>query len=270
MTSLKRAEIFEKLQTDILRLQGFKQLPALGIDLTLGPILDAFPNTCFPVGAVHEFLSSRPEDSAATTGFITGLLSCLMKTGGVSVWIGSNRSIFPPALRHFGIQPDRMIFLNLHNEKDILWSMEEALRCGVLAAVVAETSDLSFTTSRRLQLAVEQSNVTGFVLRRNARKLDTTASICRWRITSLPGVPIAIGTGDNFPGIGFPQWRVELLRVRNGRPGVWDVSWMNGEFHSVLHFPADTYSSRETRDEVSSTSASQSSSAPSTKHRKAG
>lgn len=40
--------------------------------------------------------------------------------------------------------------------------MEEALKCGGLAAVVGEVQDISFTASRRLQLAVEQSGVTGF------------------------------------------------------------------------------------------------------------
>jgi protein ImuA len=37
-----------------------------------------------------------------------------------------------------------------------------------LAAVVAEIQELSFMTSRRLQLATEQSGVTGFMLRHYA------------------------------------------------------------------------------------------------------
>lgn len=230
MISVKRADIVEKLQTEILRLQGFKPSTGIHANLGLGPILEAFPNGCFPLGAVHEFLSPRPEDMAATTGFIMGLLSPLMNNGGASVWVGSTCTVFPPGLRHFGVQPDRVIFLDLHNEKDILWALEEALKCGALSAVVGEMSNLSFTNSRRLQLAVEQSKVSGFVVRTNSTKVSTTACVSRWKITPLPGIHV-----DELPGIGYPQWRVELLRVRNGRPGVWNVSWMNGAFHPVLH-----------------------------------
>jgi protein ImuA len=64
--------------------------------------------------------------------------------------------------------------------------VEEALRCNRLAAVVAEIGELSFTASRRLQLAVEQSRVTGFILRLKPRNLTSTACVTRWRVTSLP------------------------------------------------------------------------------------
>lgn len=224
MIALKKADIFAELQSDILRLQGFKSANSPAVDLGLGTITDAFPNATFPLAAVHEFLSTRTEDSAATSGFIAGLLSPLMGGNGTSLWISSSRTLFPPALKSFGIQPDRFIFIDLQKEKDVLWAMDEALKCGALAAVVGEMKDISFTASRRLQLAVEQSQVTGFILRNNIRKLNTTACASRWKITQLPSELI-----DNLPGIGFPKWRVELLRIRNGKQGVWDFQWMNGK-----------------------------------------
>src|SRR6185295_4002051 len=85
-----------------------------------------------------------------------------------------------------------------------------------------------------------QSRVTGFVLRSNfsrprsaegfakamqAGSLNTTACVSRWNITPLPGEII-----DDLPGVGFPKWRVELSRIRNGRSGIWDIAWMNGKF----------------------------------------
>jgi protein ImuA len=243
MIPLKRADIFSELQTAILRLEGFKTVNSTAVDLGLGVIKNSFPNASFPLGAVHEFLSAREEDSAATSGFIAGLLSSLMGSSGTTLWISSSRTLFPPALKSFGIQPDRIIFLDLQREKDVLWSMDEALKCGALSAVVGEMKEVSFTASRRLQLAVEQSQVTGFILRHNSRNPNTTACVSRWKITSLPSrpVPIAIGSYregamDELPGIGFPQWRVELLRIRNGRSGVWDIKWMDGRFHPVNKF----------------------------------
>ena len=38
----------------------------------------------------------------------------------------------------------------------MLWVIEEALKCEGLAAVIGEIKELSFTQSRRLQLAVEK------------------------------------------------------------------------------------------------------------------
>lgn len=225
---VKRAEIIQELQTDILRLQGFKPADNATIDIGLGPIKDALPNASFPLGAVHEFISEHTEDAAATSGFIAGLLAPLMQGGGAAVWISCSRTVFPPALKAFGIHPERFIFIDLQKEKDILWVMEEALKCAALSAVIAEVRDVSFTASRRLQLAVEQSRVTGFILRRNGQKLNTTACVSRWRIRSLPSEPV-----DDLPGVGLPQWRVELLRIRNGKAGIWDIRWAEGKF-----FPA--------------------------------
>ncbi|MBL0743551.1 ImuA family protein [Chryseolinea lacunae] len=236
MVPLNKADAFAALQMDILRLQGFKSSKGSAVDVGLGPILHAFPKATFPVGAVHEFLASQCEEAAATSGFVAGLLSALMGPFGTALWISASRTLFPPALKTFGIQPDRFVFVDLQKEKDVLWAMDEALKCGALTAVVGEVHDISFKASRRLQLAVEQSQVTGFVLRNNARKPGTTACVSRWQITPLPSDPV-----DDLPGVGFPQWKVELLRIRNGKPGVWDLQWTNGRFqqvykpHSVSH-----------------------------------
>jgi|SRR5688572_14554503 protein ImuA len=226
--STEKANIISQLQRDILLLQGFKPRNSTAVDMGLGLIKDAFPNASFPLGAVHEFLSMGTEDLAATSGFIAGLLAPLMKSGGTSLWISSARKLFPPALKSFGIQPDRFIFIDLQREKHVTWAMEEALKCGALTAVIGELQEISFTSSRRLQLAVEQSQVTGFILRSNPRKVNTTACVSRWKITSL----ISETTGD-LPGIGFPHWKVELLRIRNGKSGSWEVKWQDGRFQTL-------------------------------------
>lgn len=228
MISASRVDILAKLQAEVLRLQGFKSIGNPTLDPGLGAIAEAFPNKSFPLGAVHEFLSSTKEDNAATIGFVSGLLSSIMSSNGTALWISSSRTLFPPALKNFGIDPHRFIFIDLKKEKDVAWVMNEALKCGALSAVVGEVREIDFTASRRLQLAVEQSQVTGFVLRHNYRKQNTTACVSRWKITSLPSESI----GD-LPGIGFPQWRVELLRIRNGKPGTWDIRWTKGKFQPV-------------------------------------
>ncbi|MGZ8510953.1 MAG: ImuA family protein [Chitinophagaceae bacterium] len=224
-----KANIIAQLQKDILPLQGFKStLNSTTIDVGLGAINIAFPNELFPLGAVHEFICRGPEDASASGGFIAGILSKLMLSGGVCLWISSSRTMFPPALKLFCIEPDKIIFVDLHKEKDALWAMEEALKCDGLAAVVGEMQQLNFMVSRRLQLAVEQSRVTGFILRINPRNINTTACVSRWKITSLPGV-----FANDMPGVGFPRWNVELLKIRNGKPGSWKIEWVGGKFRLI-------------------------------------
>lgn len=223
-----KAHIIAQLQKDILPLQGYKPAAGnTGFDAGLGFIKNAFPNASFPLGAIHEFFCNRMEDVSASGGFIAGIVSAIMRKGGVSLWIGSSRTIFPPALKSFGIEADKIIFIDVQKEKEILWVMEEALKCEGLATVIAETAEISFTASRRLQLAVEQSRVTGFVIRRNPRNL-ATACVTRWRVSPVPAA-----AEDGLPGVGFPRWNVELLKVRNGTPGTWQLEWAAGRFRHV-------------------------------------
>ena len=227
---IEKKAIIRQLQEKILALEGFVAHPdGRQLDFGLGPVNAAFPGGIFPTGAVHEFISSTETCVAAANGFISGLLCTHMKKGGTCLWISTRRKLFPPALKFFGIQPHRVIFIDIRREKDVLWVMEQALKCKALAAVVAELRDISFAESRRLQLAVEDSRVTGFLHRCMPRTESTLACVSRWEISPLPGQP-----EDGLPGVGFPRWEVELAKIRNGRPGTWQLEWRNGAF---MHVP---------------------------------
>jgi len=217
-----KASIMAQLQQEICLLQGNCKIPNAVEGILPPAIARAFPNACFPQAAVHEFWHTGGATASATHGFVTGLLAPMMKEGGTCIWIGGALTIFPPALHRFGVEAQKIIFITLEKQRDILWVMEEALKCEGLAAVVGELQELSFTASRRLQLAVEKSRVTGLVLRNAPRSTNTTACVSRWRISSLPGK-----TGD-LPGVGFPRWQVELLKVRNGTPGQWVITYAAG------------------------------------------
>lgn len=223
-----KADIIARLRRDLLPLQGFKPVSGTYENIGLGQINHSFPNASFPVGAMHEFISVDKEGSTATGGFIAALLGKLMKNGGASLWIGSSRTLFPPALKFFDIDPEKIIFIDLPREKDVMWAMEEALKCDGLVAVVGEIQELNFTASRRFQLAIEQSHVTGFILRHNPRNLNITACVTRWKITHLPTI-----LTDEMPGVGFSRWNVELLKVRNGKPGFWQIEWIGKRFRHI-------------------------------------
>jgi protein ImuA len=226
-----KKEMIRQLKEKLLAMEGFSTGPdSRQPDFGLGPVNASFPGGVFPTSAVHEFISPTETCSAAANGFIAGLLSTLLKKGGICLWISAGRKLFPPALKFFGIEPHRIIFIDVRREKDALWVMEQALKCNALAAVVGELRDISFSESRRLQLAAGESRITGFLHRRYPYTANTLASVSRWKIS-----PIASQLPDKLPGVGFPRWKVELEKIRNGKPGVWQIEWRNGTFR---HLPA--------------------------------
>ncbi len=224
-----KSDIISSLKREILPLEGLgNKRSGTAIDLGFEFMKDAFAEGLFPLGAVHELISDGGEAASSTAGFTSGILARLMKNVGAAVWIGKSPILFPPALKTFGIAPDQVIFICLKKEKDILWAMEEALKCASLSAVIGEMTELSFTHSRRFQLAVEQSKTTGFILRNNPRILTPNSCIARWKIKPLPSI-----SEDGLPGIGYPVWEVDLQKIRNGRPQSWSVEWRAGKFQEV-------------------------------------
>lgn len=218
---MKRQEIIEELQQKILHLQGNQKQADEQLSIGLGKIESAFPGEIFPKGVVHELISNTAEEATCTSGFISVVLGKLMPNTGYCLWISTvpRRSIFPSALKGFGIDPERILFIDAGRTKDTLWAIEEALKCDSLIAVVGEITELSFNDSRRLQLAVEKSHVTGFIHRFRPKTENAVACVSRWKISPVKSV-----LGD-VPGVGFSRWDIELLRVRNGKTGKWQVEW---------------------------------------------
>lgn len=223
--SADKIAVARQLQASINAMQGMGKLTHDNTHEGFAPFTTAFPGNVFPVGAIHECISYELSNAAATTGFIAALAGKLAKEGGLSLWVAGGRKIFPAGLRHFGLEPDRIVFINTTRPKEALWIIEEALKCEALTAVIGEVRELSFSDSRRLQLAVESSGVTGFIHRYCPKAENAVACTTRWKITALPSV-----ITDGLPGVGHSTWDVQLLKVRNGKPNAWQVSWLDNSF----------------------------------------
>jgi protein ImuA len=147
----------------------------------------------------------------------------LARTNGHVIWCLSRTDLFPPALQQVGLDLGRVIFVESQDEDGVLDSFETALRHGGLAAVVGEVVRLPMTSSRRLQLAAESTGTMALCIRRWRRQTEATdfgnptAAATRWRITSLPSVPLPV------PGVGQPRWMLELMRQRGGECAEFEV-----------------------------------------------
>lgn len=227
--STAKKQLINQLKEKIISMESFSTgSDNQKLDFELGEINASFPKGVFPTGAVHEFLSPTEACATVANGFLAGLLSKLMSKGGICLWVGVGRKLHPPGLKFFNLEPHRIIFVDVRLRQDALWVMEQALKCSALVAVVAEVRDVSFTESRRLQLAVEQSKVTGFIHRQEPPVATSLACVSRWLVR-----PLASRTPANLPGVGFPCIEVELAKIRNGKPDCWQLEWRAGAFRHL-------------------------------------
>lgn len=124
----------------------------------------------------------------------------------------------------FGCAMDRLALACSRNARDLLWTVEEGLRCRSLAAIVAEVwgnpKVLDFTASKRLAVRAERQGVPVFMVRYNACA-DLSAARRRWNVRSLPSAPHPY----DAKAPGAPRWRAELFRARDIRPGCWEIEY---------------------------------------------
>ncbi|MAF47338.1 MAG: hypothetical protein QGH73_13800 [Rhodospirillales bacterium] len=215
----------------------------------------ALPWDGLPAQGLHEIFGD-----AAAFGFCASLLSRLLAhTDAPILWCRRERDLYGQGLygqglAASGLDPERLILVDGRDDTEILWAMEEGLRCAGLAAVVGMPRKIPPIAGRRLQLAAEASGSAGFLLRpengyagshcSGGKQTATGAALTRWRVLSAPSQ--AHQDDGRMIAMGAPQWRLELQRCRfamasgqtlkeAGKPRAWLVEWCNetGDFPMV-------------------------------------
>lgn len=192
------------------------------------------PDGGLRLGHLHEILEGGPasEYAGLATLFAAGIAARLR---GPVLWCSRGRDLFAPALSRVGLHPDRVIYCETWNDREVLPAIEEGLRCKGLAAVVGELTKLSLTNSRRLQLCAGETGVTALLLRRwrntteRALAEQPTAAATRWRISPSPS-----SSSLGFEGLPSQLWQVDLLRVRSGEPHSWILEACDAAGHLSL------------------------------------
>ena len=225
-------------------------LTAPGEIVPLGlPAIDAaLPWGGLPRGAVHEILCGDPGDGAPTA-FLLALIGRQKAAGhaGPVLWVSCRRDLFAPALPVYGCDPADFLFVRCRSGEEVLWAMEDGLRCPALAAVAGDVGAPDFSATRRLQLAAGRGGVPLFLHRPlygslhgtekatkrgdgtgKAGALAPSAAVTRWAAAARlpdPAGPETETETETETGTGDPAWTVHLHRCRGGRPGRWPVVW---------------------------------------------
>lgn len=169
---------------------------------------DVFPATVTDAGAIGFILSHIPANA------------------GPILWVQdrlSRKESGCPYLPGLGLRR-QILNVDLSRPADVLWAMEDGLRCKGMSAVIGEIwgdpPALSFTATKRLAMRSEQGGVPCWLIRRAASP-DLSAARNRWRVASLPSSLHP----DDPQAPGNPRWRVDLFRSRLSKPGEWVATY---------------------------------------------
>ncbi|HEY5622578.1 MAG TPA: translesion DNA synthesis-associated protein ImuA [Gammaproteobacteria bacterium] len=125
--------------------------------------------------------------------------------GGASgwiLWVAPPFIPYAPALSKHGVDLTRLLFVHTApNHHDSLWAVEQALRAGSCAAVLAWVQSADETALRRLQLAAEEGNCWAVLFRPEEALHQRSPAALRLRLLREDDVT-----------------RVEILKCRGGRP----------------------------------------------------
>jgi hypothetical protein len=114
-----------------------------------------------------------------------------------------------------GIDPARIVNVNIRHPRDLSFVLEEAARLSSLAAIIAEGPLPSFTASRRLALLLASSGVPLLFLP-DGKTVQGSAAVTRLLVSPLTAPDHAL----DIRAPGPPAFRVTLARHRGGRPGL--------------------------------------------------
>ncbi|WP_245259394.1 ImuA protein [Methylobacterium sp. 77] len=192
------------------------------LPLGIAHIDSGLPGGGLSLGRPHEIAPQSEGDEAAALGFTLALMARHLARveGEALLVIGKGHPTpYGHGLAGLGLDPGRLLILEVENDADAYRAVEEALRSQGLRAVAGLVdAGLPLKQSRRLHLAGEAASRLLLVLRPPQAECPNMAAT-RWRIGS------GAALRDRFGCIERPCWRARLDRCRNGRTGDWLLEW---------------------------------------------
>jgi len=240
---------------------GTLPLGVAAIDLALGGGLAR--------GALHEIAAAGEAHIAAATGFAIRISTscpalCRASTPSARgrkqdvdgrdkpghderrkavVWLAEDMALaesgapYGPGLEAFGLRPEHLLTVAAAHRRDLLWAMEEALRCRAVSAVIGEWRghEIDGVAVRRLSLAASESGALALLLRA-CPPSDASTAATRWIVSAALSSPSSGGGGER--GEKSPCFAVALTRNRRGPLGAWTLQWSDDDERFVLAAPA--------------------------------
>jgi protein ImuA len=177
-------------------------------------------------GALHEIAAPSEAHVAAATGFTLALAA---RQHARVCWVAADMALaesgtlYGGGLEPFGLAPERLLSVATARPRDLLWAMEEAMRCRAVCAVVGEWRHgaIDPVAVRRLSLAAANSGALAIMLR-TAPAADASTAATRWIVGAAP-------SNTTPHGPGAPRFAAHLIRNRRGPLGSWILEWSDSD-----------------------------------------
>jgi hypothetical protein len=154
-------------------------------------------------GRLVEWLADGPGSGADTLAVLAA--QKVLGDDGVLVVVDRHRQFYPPEAVRLGVAADRLVLVRVDSLADQTWALDQALRCGDVAAVLGWPRRLDDRTFRRLQLAAEEGRTLGLLIRPAEARGEPSFADARLLVAPLP-----------CPG-SSRRLRIDVLRNRHGR-----------------------------------------------------
>ena len=196
------------------------------------PAIDTMLGGGLMRGALHEIAAAGEAHLPAATGFALGVAKRAAPSPRL-VWITEDMALAESGAPHgagldaFGLAPERLVMVSAAHRRDLLWAMEEALRCRAVNAVIGEmrAGAIDSVAVRRLSLAAAESGALALLLRA-APPSDASTAATRWIVGAAPSA--------STHGPGTPRFAAQLVRNRRGPIGSWILEWSDSDEQFIL------------------------------------
>lgn len=148
---------------------GFNELDAL------------FPGGGWPRGALTEFLT--PGEGIGALSLAMPALARLSQEKRWIAWVAPPYIPYAPALATAGVDLSHVLMIRPRAASDGLWAVEQTLRSGTCAAVLAWPVAGGDRMLRRLQLAAEAGRSWGLLFRPERMAMQSSPAALRLRVT---------------------------------------------------------------------------------------
>ena len=172
----------------------------------------ALPGGGWPLGAITEILVDGY--GIGELGLLMPALEALTKEDPARpkkwvAWIAPPFVPYAPALQQHGVNIDRLLMIHPTAEggKSRLWAIEQAIRSGSSAGVLAWVAAADDVILRRLQLAAEEHGCWVVLFRPVSARLQRSPAALRIHLSQA-----------------HVATRVEILKCWGGRPGIVNVA----------------------------------------------
>lgn len=185
------------------------------------PTIDTMLGGGLARGALHEIAATGEAHLPAAAGFALAVAKRAAPSPRL-FWVSEDMAFAESGVPHgagldaFGLAPEQLVMVSTTHRRDLLWAMEEALRCGATTAVIGEmrAGAIDGVAIRRLSLAAAESGTLALLLRTEPPG-DASTAATRWVVGAASNTNVIPGREPPGPAKGRPD---DKLRERTRNP----------------------------------------------------